>query len=462
MQPQDPHGSPDQEGGQYPQGSQYPHSYGADPYRTQAYGANPYASSPFAANPYATSPYATDPYATGPYAGMPYGAPAPPAPPTPPAAPRRTRRTALTVAAAVAFAALVGGTGYAVGHNQTTSGVGSSQAATGNGSAGSGNTGPFGNGTGNGSSGSTGTASTTTATAAQQVGVVDIDTVLGYQQARAAGTGLVLTSGGEILTNNHVVDGATAISVTVVSTGKTYSGKVVGTAPTQDVAVIQLSGASGLATAQLGDSSSLHTGATVTGVGNAGGGGGVPSAATGVITALNQQLTASDTNGQNSEKLTGMIQTNAPIAAGDSGGPLYNTSNQVIGMDTAAATNGRSTVAGYAIPISHAVSVAQQIETGVASATIHIGYPGFMGVSVADGSNGALIEGVVANGPAARAGIAAGDVVTAVNGHSVTSASSLKSTLSGAKPGQQVTVTWTDPAGSSHSATVTLITGPAD
>jgi S1-C subfamily serine protease len=360
----------------------------------------------------------------------------------------------------VTFAALVGGTGYAIGHDQTTSGVGSSQAAPGTGGSGTGNTGPF--GSGNGSSGSTGTTSTTTATAAQQVGVVDINTVLGYEQARAAGTGLVVSSSGEILTNNHVVQGATSISVTVVSTGKTYTGKVVGTAPTQDVAVIQLSSASGLATAQLGDSTSLHTGASVTGVGNAGGAGGAPSAATGVITALNQGLTASDTNGQNSEQLTGMIQTSAPISAGDSGGPLYNASNQVIGVDTAAATNGRSTVAGYAIPINHAVSVAQQIESGVASATIHIGYPGFIGVSVADASNGALIEGVVADGPAARAGIAAGDVVTAVDGHSVTSASSLKSTLSGAKPGQQVTVTWTDQAGTSHSATVTLITGPAD
>ena len=227
--------------------------------------------------------------------------------------------------------------------------------------------------------------------------------------------------------------------------------------------MIQLSGASGLATAHLGDSSSLHTGATVTGVGNAGGSGGTPSAATGVITALNQQLTASDTNGQNAEQLTGMIETNAPIAAGDSGGPLYNTANQVIGIDTAAATNGRSTVAGYAIPIDQAVSLAQQIETGVASRRRSTSAtPASSGVSVADGSNGALIEGVVASGPAARAGITAGDVVTAVNGHTVTSASSLKSTLSGAKPGQQVSVTWTDPTGSSHTATVTLITGPAD
>ena len=420
MQPTDPHGSP--------------------------YGPYSYPYGPQQANPFAA-------YGTGQFA---------------PAAPDATverprKRTARTVVAAIAFGALVGGVGYTVGHNQATSGVGSTQALPGIGSA---NNGPFGSGgsggSGSGSSGSTGTTSTTTATAAQQIGVVDIDTVLGYQQARAAGTGIVLSSTGEILTNNHVVDGATRISVTVVSTGKTYKASVVGTSPTQDVAVIQLSGASGLATAHLGDSSSLHTGAGVTGVGNAGGSGGTPSAATGVITALNQQLTASDSNGQNSEQLTGMIQTNAPISAGDSGGPLYDTSNRVIGVDTAAATNGRSTVAGYAIPINRAVSVAQQIESGVASSTIHIGYPGFLGVSVADASNGALIEGVVSGGPADKAGISTGDVVTAVNGRTVTSASSLKSTMTGAKPGQQVRVTWTDQSGNSHTATVTLIQGPAD
>jgi S1-C subfamily serine protease len=432
MQPQDPHGSP--------------------------YGAYPYAYGPQPGNPFA-APYAG--YgATAPDAGYP---PAPGGAGTPPPAPpvRPRRRTARTVVAAIAFGALVGGVGYTVGHNQATNGVGSTQALPGSGSS---NNGPSGNdGSGSGGSGSGGsTTSTTTATAAQQVGVVDINTVLGYQQARAAGTGVVLSSIGEVLTNNHVIDGATSISVTVVSTGKTYKATVVGTAPTQDVAVIQLSGASGLATARLGDSSALHTGAAVTGVGNAGGAGGTPSAATGVITALNQQLTASDSNGQNAERLTGMIQTSAPISAGDSGGPLYDTSNRVIGLDTAAATNGRSTVAGYAIPINQAVSVAQQISSGVASATIHIGYPGFLGVSVADASNGALIEGVVSNGPADRAGINTGDVVTAVDGRTVTSANSLKSTLTGAKPGQQVRVTWTDQSGNSHSATITLTKGPAD
>src|SRR5882757_5368163 len=181
--------------------------------------------------------------------------------------------------------------------------------------------------------------STTSATTAQQVGVVDINTVLSYQGAEAAGTGMVLTSSGDVLTNNHVVEGATSIKVTIVSTGATYTAKVVGTDPTDDVAVIQLQNASGLQTAKIGDSSDVKAGDAVTAVGNAGGTGGTPSAAKGSVTATGQTLTASDENGSNVETLTGMIEINANVVAGDSGGPLYDADGNVIGMDTAASTS---------------------------------------------------------------------------------------------------------------------------
>jgi S1-C subfamily serine protease len=308
------------------------------------------------------------------------------------------------------------------------------------------------------------TPTTGTASAAQQIGVVDINTVLQYQGARAAGTGMVLTSSGEILTNNHVIDGATSISVQVVTTGKTYTATVVGTAPTQDVAVLQLQNASGLQTADLGSSTGLQVGAAVTGVGNAGGTGGTPSAAIGTIVALNQSLTATDQNGQNPERLTGMIETDAPIQAGDSGGPLYDSANHVIGMDTAASAGTLNTPVGFAIPINTATAVADQIEAGKASATIHIGLPGFLGVSVADSPTtaGALVQSALAGGPAAKAGIAAGDVITDVGGTPVGSSSALRSAIGTHKPGQSVAVSWVDSAGQAHHATITLITGPAD
>jgi S1-C subfamily serine protease len=352
------------------------------------------------------------------------------------------------------------------GQNQSPSGSGSGQGQQspygfGYG-GGQGQTSPFGNGGGSG-----GTSSgTTQATSAQQVGIVDINTVIDYGQAQAAGTGMILTSNGEILTNNHVVNGATTISITVISTGKTYSASVVGTDPTDDVAVLQLNGASGLATAKLGDSSKVAVGDSVTAVGNAGGTGGTPSAAKGSVTALNQTLTASDGNGSGSETLTGMIQVNADVQAGDSGGPLYSANDTVIGIDTAASTGSQATTTGFAIPIAKATSIANQIESGGAgNSNIHTGSAGFLGVQLSPSgasSLGAAIVGVVPNSAAAGAGLQAGDTITAVNGTAVSSADAVTAAISGLQAGKKISITWSDSAGQSHTATVTLGTGPAD
>jgi len=292
-----------------------------------------------------------------------------------------------------------------------------------------------------------------------------------------------------VLTNNHVVEGATSIKVTIVSTGATYTAKVVGTDPTDDVAVIQLQNASGLQTAKIGDSSDVKAGDAVTAVGNAGGTGGTPSAAKGSVTATGQTLTASDENGSNVETLTGMIEINANAVAGDSGGPLYAADGNVIGMDTAASTSSPSygggaypgggansggansggansgtgaTTVAYAIPIDKATSIADQIESGHETSTIHIGYPAFLGVSLQDSFNGSVVAAVGANTPAAQAGLQAGDVITSVDGKAITSASSLSTVISGHNPGDKVKVAWTDTAGQSHTATITLATGPAD
>ncbi|TAM91083.1 MAG: PDZ domain-containing protein [Jatrophihabitans sp.] len=361
-----------------------------------------------------------------------------------------------------------GGTG-----GSGSGGSGSGSGGSGSGSGGSGQTNPGGGfgfrvpGSG-GSSGSGGTSTMTppgSATAAQEVGVVDIDTVLGYQGAAAAGTGMILTANGEVLTNNHVVASATSIHVTVVATGATYTATVVGTDPTQDVAVIQLRGASGLRTVTA-YSGTATTGASVTGVGNAGGRGGVPSAARGTVTATGQTITASDEDGSNPETLHGLIQINADIQPGDSGGPLYDAAGKVIGMDTAVEMNtDGSTAAGYAIPIGTATGIAQQIESGQASSTVHLGYPAFLGVSVSGSqttTGGAVVQQVLSGTPAAQTGIVAGDVITAVGGQAVDSVDGLLAVLQGYRPGQQVSVTWSDAAGASHSATVTLMQGPPD
>ena len=168
-------------------------------------------------------------------------------------------------------------------------------------------------------------------------GVVDINSQLKYENGAAAGTGMVLSANGLVLTNNHVVDGSTSLHATLVSNGKTYQAQVLGVDPVDDVALIKLVGASGLKTVSVGDSAKVTLGTGVVAIGNAGGRGGPPTVTSGTVTALSRTITASDSgSGANSETLHNMLQTNAPIAAGDSGGPLANAAGQVVGMDTAA------------------------------------------------------------------------------------------------------------------------------
>jgi len=309
-----------------------------------------------------------------------------------------------------------------------------------------------------GATGGSGPTSTTAASSSQEVGVVDIDVVLGYQGAKAAATGIVLTSTGEVLTNNHVVDGATSFAVTVVSTGQTYTASVVGYDVSGDLAVLQLHGASGLSVARLSTGGTPSVGTAVVGVGNAGGTGGTPSAAAGTVVAVDQSITATDDNGSNAEQLTGLIETDAAIQAGDSGGPLYDASGAVVGVDTAASAGGQAQ--GYAIPIAAALKIAAQIEAGDASSTVHVGATAMLGVEVA-GRSSALVEGVVSGGAAARAGLVAGDTITALAGHTVSTPSSLSSIVSGVTPGHAVVIRWLDQSGVSHHATVTLTSGPA-
>lgn len=307
------------------------------------------------------------------------------------------------------------------------------------------------------SRGQTGTA---TATSAEQAGIVTVVSVLKYQQAESAGTGMILTSDGEILTNNHVIDGATSTRVTVQSTGRSYTADVVGTDPTDDVAVLQLRNASGLTTAAVGDSSGVSVGDAVVGVGNAGGTGTL-TASLGSVTGLDRSITASDGSGQDSEKLSGLIEIDAPIISGDSGGPLYNSAGQIIGMNTAA-SSGRVQNAAYAIPIDRATGIADQIESGIETTSIHIGYPGFLGIGTTTASGGVGVESVLAGGPAAKAGISAGSEITAVDGRHVRSGQALRTLLGTKDPGSSVAVVWIDPRGQRHSGSVTLASGPAD
>jgi S1-C subfamily serine protease len=372
-----------------------------------------------------------------------------------------------------------------------------------------------GSGTGHATTSASTVLSTSQIAAEVSPGLVDVVSTLGDENATAAGTGMVLTSNGEVLTNNHVIDGATSISVTDIGNGQTYKATVVGYDKTQDIAALQLQNASGLRTVTFGDSSTVTTGQKVVAIGNAEGKGGTPSVVTGSVTALNQAITASDEgSASNSEQLSGLIEHNAPIEPGDSGGPLVNSAGQVIGIDTAASTSSQTPTAqaatpgqsqqgqsqqgqsqqgqatqAFSIPINEAETIASQIEGGTSSSTVHIGSTAFLGIEVSTAStssgsglggsggygngygdggygsgtttSGAAIAGALSGSPAADAGLTDGDVITSIDGQSVTSASQIQTILGAYHPGDQVSIGWTDAYGQSQTATVTLAAGPA-
>jgi len=351
--------------------------------------------------------------------------------------------------------------------------------------------------------------------------LVIINTTLRYTSEQAAGTGMVLNSSGLVLTNNHVIENATKITATSVATGKTYPAQVVGYDVTGDVAEIQLQGASGLDPITAANPATVKSGISVVAMGNAEGQSQIVPA-TGQVTGLNQTITASDQGGTvTSETLHGMIETNANIVAGDSGGPLANTAGQVVGMDTAGndvSTPGQQSAAGFAIPIKTAMAVGSQISAGDASSTIVIGYPPFIGIYIGQGTNpsptaqanqeqngsggngfggggfggngfggsgngnnascytsnanlsvpqtiasvnsGTLVLGTICGSPAASAGLTAGSVITGVNGQMIGSPENLTAVLSKYRPGAHISLTWVTPSGQTKTGTVTLTAGP--
>ena len=387
------------------------------------------------------------------------------------------------------------------------------------------------------------------ATADEATGIVLIETEMGYESAAAAGTGILLDDEGTILTNNHVIADSTSISVTVADTGQTYEATVVGSDSTQDVAVLTIdseagagAGAKTEAGSEAGAASSteanagsdtlsdaalepadiaadpVEVGDTVAAVGNAGGAGEL-QAADGTVTALDASVTTAAEGSAESESLTGMIEVDADIVSGDSGGALLDEDGDVVGVNTAA-SQGRADITGFAIPIDDALDIAQDIIDGIQTETNTLGYPAFLGVALtspqtsvpADGSSfrqrgsgwswesgtesgaapgagtgsqadptagsgattasgagsgaqttaGAVVGGVYEGTPAAQVGLAQGDSITAVDGAGVADAAQLADVLDQHAPGDHVELTWTDTSGNTHTATVELTEGPAD
>jgi S1-C subfamily serine protease len=308
--------------------------------------------------------------------------------------------------------------------------------------------------------------------------VVDINTVVASlgQSGQAAGTGMILTADGEVLTNNHVVEGSTSIKVTIQGRSGTYPAHVVGVSRTADVALVQIEGVSGLPTVTLADSSTVSVGQSVVAIGNALGQGGAPAVTQGQVTALDQSITATSGGGQAAEQLSGLIQSDAPISPGDSGGPLVNSAGQVIGMITAGQAQGfrqTTSTVGYAVPATAAVNVVNEIRAGHASSSIIIGQPGYLGIAARDltpsqaarlGLNvtsGVLVAGVQPGSPAEKIGLTQNSVITAIDGTQVQSQADLSPAIQSHHPGQRIQVTWVDQNGATHTSTATLTSGPA-
>jgi len=318
-------------------------------------------------------------------------------------------------------------------------------------------TSPYSGGSGGyGSEGSTGTTTDTEpATAKESTGVVLINTTIDYGTAEAAGTGLVLTSDGIVVTNHHVVEGATKIEVTDPSTDKTYDATVLGYDSVHDVAVLQLDDASGLSTVTT-DRTDATSGEEITSVGNAEGQGSL-TAADGTVTDASTAITVSEDDGS-SARLTDLIEVDADVVSGDSGGALLDSDGEVIGMNVAA-SSGSADISGYAIPIDTVLDIAAKIIAGKETGDIELGYAAALGVELSDSST-TQVAGVVDDSGAEAAGITAGSTITSLDGTTVSTLDDLTTILDKHDPGDKVRVTWTDSSGASHTATVTLGKGP--
>ena len=275
-----------------------------------------------------------------------------------------------------------------------------------------------------------------------------VDIVAQSRRGTGEGTGIIISPDGYILTNAHVVSGASTVTVSTTASGKALTATVIGADTAHDVALIKVDnpGAS-LPAAELGRSADVRVGDDVVAIGNALGLRGDPTVTRGIVSALNRTV----------ENLTGMIQTDAAINPGNSGGPLVNSTGQVIGINTAVAADGAQNI-GFAIPIDKAKSLADRLRGGQGPAPT-----AFLGVSTtdtSDGSGGARVVDLVAGGPAQKGGIAVGDLIVTFAGKPISTADSLSGLVQTRQPGDTVQVV-VERNGASRTISVTLGTKPA-
>jgi S1-C subfamily serine protease len=266
------------------------------------------------------------------------------------------------------------------------------------------------------------------------------------------GTGMIISSNGEVVTNNHLISGATSIAVTLYGKTKSIPATIVDTDPGSDVALLQITGVSNLPTVAYGDSDNVQVGDAVVAIGNALGlSAGSPTVTQGIISATGRSVTAGDASGGTTETLTNLFQTDAAINPGNSGGPLVDSSGKVIGMNTAVASSADAENIGFAIPSNKITQLLPALRHRSISANGLTG-SGYLGVDVVTmtgqlrreynfvPTEGAVVSQVVPGSPADGAGLEEGDVITSLYGRAVTSADQLAVMIQADKPGQTIRI----------------------
>lgn len=271
-------------------------------------------------------------------------------------------------------------------------------------------------------------------------------TMFGIRQgiAQGVGTGIIVSEDGYILTNSHVVDGGESSSITVdLYDGKEYSGTVLWSDSAIDLAIVKID-ANGLTAAEMGDSDDVKIGDYAVAIGNPLGLNFERSTTQGIISGLDRTITTTD--GSSTSQMEGLIQTDASINSGNSGGPLINSKGQVIGINTAKASSAEGL--GFAIPISTAIPVIDELKE---SGTYEKAYMGIEGMNMvyakqlyeidSDIEEGIFVKQIYTNSPAAESGMHEGDIITAVDGDKISTMKSLQTKLFKYRPGDTITLT---------------------
>ncbi|MGC0366958.1 S1-C subfamily serine protease [Rhodococcus sp. 27YEA15] len=295
--------------------------------------------------------------------------------------------------------------------------------------------------------------------------VVTITATAGF--TTTAGTGIVLSPDGVVLTNHHVISGASDISAVNLSNGLIYDVDVLGYDSVHDLAVLRLGGASDLPVAVVGTSATLRRGDTVTAIGNAEGGG-VAVPAPGTVTNLGVTVDTRNSTTGSRNQLKGMVEVDADIRPGDSGGPLVNSVAEVVGVNSAGnAVSERTDTSpapqSYAIPIDDAMTVVDQVLGGQSTETVRVGPTPVLGVAVKDHRNpptGAEVVAVNYDSPAEHLGLTKGSVITSFAANPVASSADLTRVMSTHRPGDRIDVNWLDADGVARSGSLILVPGP--